>query len=375
MRTVVDPAFRAELVRRILDAGTTQATLARDAHVSPGYLSEIINGRKSPSTVVAQALDDALAAGGTLAGLVHPLLTDDDTDRWQAATSSSQPGPAAIDGLAHVLAAQRALDDQLGSAAMVKPVGVQLDQVLTLATNSRGPHRAKLVHVAAQYAQFAGWLATSTAQWDAARKHFHTALQLATENGDRDMIATVLSYQGHVAWLTCQATPAINLTEAALRHPGIYPGQLAYDSYALARGLALTGDLKGADRHYGLGDEYAALNDTYSGETPPWQYYRAPWFWDLERGIVHRYAARHQPHRIHAAVDLLQAGLDGCPVEWRQADWFAEYVVHHATALAAAGDLNGARDQLGKARRIAEGVGSKRILGAVASRETKLSLR
>ena len=102
----------------------------------------------------------------------------------------------------------------------------------------------------------------------------------------------------------------------------------------------------------------AAVSDAWSGAVPPWQYYRAPWFWRLERGLVALYAARHDKRHAASAVADLGAGVAGMPDEWSGADWAAEYVVHLASAHRAAGDREQARVALGRARMVAEATAS-----------------
>jgi transcriptional regulator with XRE-family HTH domain len=373
MRTVVDPAFHSLLVNKMVAAGKVQATLAREAHVSPSYLSEIINGKATPSPDVARALDDALDACGELAVLVHPLLADDDADRFAAAVAHpTRIDERAVDDLATVLAAQRHLDDTLGSAALLKPVRIQLDQIGRLVSAARGPVRVRLVDVAAQWAQFLGWLNVSVGRYDEGDHWFQVSLLWASEAGDRDLSATVLSYQGHIAWLTAHPGPSIGLAEAALRDPDVYPGQRAYDAYAAARGHAIFGELVHADRLIGLGDELAEQSNTWSGVLPPWQYYRAAWVWHLERGLVHRYATRHDPSRARKAIVDLRAGVEGVPAEMRSADWFAEYLVHLASAYLDDGRRDAAAATLTDARAVAEGVRSERVLRMVDGRERRL---
>lgn len=50
-----------------------------------------------------------------------------------------------------------------------------------------GPVRPALVAVAAQWAQFGGWLHAATGQCDAAARRFDQALGWATETGDAQM--------------------------------------------------------------------------------------------------------------------------------------------------------------------------------------------
>lgn len=375
-RTVIDPRLRAVLVSLIVGAGTSQNRVAEAAHISHSYLSQIINGERAPSPAVVRALDRALHADGRLTDLLLPAAGPHDLDLLATAViNPRRVGPDTVDALARVLAGQRHLDDVAGSAAILGPVTAQMSSVATMVAEVAGPGRPDLLYVAAQWAQFCGWLHTSLGQWPAARAWFARALEWATEHGDRDLTATVVSYQAHLAWLLCQWAPAVGLARAALRDPNVYAGQRAYDAFAVARGLAVFGDVDAAERMLGVADELAAASDGWAGPMPPWQYYRAGWLWRLERGLVWLYVARSRPAAAGVAVGELSAGLAGMPEGMRGADWAAEYMLHLATAHRYAGDVDEAGVVLGRARVVAEATGSGRVLQAVRMRQRALSAR
>lgn len=374
MRTVVDPRFPGLLTNLLMAAGMSQAALARASHISEGHVSELVNGVKNPSEQTARALDAALDAGGKLAALVAPAGGDGDLDRLAVAVYRPHDvDPAAIGSLAGVLAAQRHLDDVMGSASLIAPVLAQLDTVTAMVRGAAGQHRPALLSTAAQWAQFAGWLHTSVGRYEQARGWFTRALEWATEAGDTEMIATVLSYQGHVASLTAQWGPTVGLSKAALRDPGVYVGQRAYDAFQCARGYAAMGNLDDAKSMLAWADELAAVSDGFTGDRPRWQYYRAPWFWRLERGLAYRYMARWDDGHAAVAVAELRAGVDGMPAEMRGADWAAEYLVHLAGAHRDCGDVDAAREVLSEARRHAERTRSPRVLQMVSQRERVLT--
>jgi hypothetical protein len=71
-------------------------------------------------------------------------------------------------------------------------------------------------------------------------------------------------------------------------------------------------------------------------------------------------------------VEHLGKGVDGVPAAWRGSDWYAEYLVHYASAFIDAGQPDLAAAQLGEARQIAEAVSSRRVVRLVATRERRL---
>ncbi|HEX5494349.1 MAG TPA: hypothetical protein VFX70_07240 [Mycobacteriales bacterium] len=162
-----------------------------------------------------------------------------------------------MESLGAVLAGQRLVDDALGSGRLLRPVTTQLATVERLVTEARGPVRPLLLQCAQQWAQFAGWLHLSAGKRDAAQHWFATAMEWATETADADMIATVLSFRGHAAWLAGHVGPTVSLSAAARRDPGVFAGQLAYDAQQEARGHAMSGDRQAAERLCGQAMELA----------------------------------------------------------------------------------------------------------------------
>lgn len=373
MSRIVDRRFQHRLLALMQERGVSARALAAHASVSPSYLSEIANGRKMPSEQVARALDTALDAGGKLVDLVAvAALTDDREPLADAANNPHRIGQPAIDALARVLSAQRHLEDFVGAAAVVGSVIPQMETVERMVGCTAGPLRPRLMYVAAQWAQYRGWLHTSLGEWPAAQAWNRTALEWAAEVDSPDLTATILSYQAHVSWLTLRPGPTIGLSRAALRGRDVYPGQRAYDYFQTAKALAYTGEAAEAERMLAAGEESAAEVDAWAGEVPPWQYYREPWLWQLEHGLVRLYLDRTQPGNAARAVEHLRAGLAGMPEHMRASDWAAEYQVYLADAYRRAGAADFARDAVAEARQVAEATSSRRVLSMVAGRERQL---
>lgn len=372
-RTVIDPRFKALLANKMMATGIGRKRLLERAFISPSYLSEILSGQKMPSVEVARKLDEVVEADGQLVALVSLLGRHEDLDELVAvAQRPRQVSDSAIESMCRVLRAQRYLDDTMGSAALVAPVLAQLQMVTRSVREAYGDKRVRLLYVAAQWAEFAGWLHISTGKWADAKSWLATALEWAVENGDRDLVATVVSYQGHLAWLRADPHASIGLARAAMRDRMVYPGQRAYDAYAAARALATIGHLDEADRAAGEGDAIVAEIAGWRGEVPPWQYYRDPWLWQLERGLVDLQAARWVPARATLAALALREGLDAVPEEMRGADWTAEYMTSLASAYLHAGALESARDTLDEAEGIAGATQSQRVLRLVKDRRRRL---
>jgi transcriptional regulator with XRE-family HTH domain len=368
MRPVVDPRFAAELRRFRETAGLSLAQLAARASTAKAHLSDMENGRRNPSRQMADVLDSTLCAGGQLSALVHEqaALDGDELARIDYVTSAPRRVDAqAITSLRQILAGQRSLDDYVGAAAVLPAASATLRMVQEMVTSATGPVRDEALDLGAQWAQFLGWLHTTSGNWPAASGHFTRSLEWATERGDADMIATILSYEGYAHWLRGEYAPVASLSRAARRDPSVYPGQLAYDAFQEARGLAVTGQALEALSALAEADDLAAANEAWAERVPEWQYYRAPWFFALERGLVFRCLARHDRAYASRAVEELRAGVDGMPAEWQGAEWAAEYLTYLATAHRLAGDTAQARETLDRTRRVAIATNSARVLAMV----------
>lgn len=156
------------------EAGLSLREVARRILMNPGYLSQIEHGLRVPSP-------------GMLADLGGVLGVD-------LVAVAAEPAPVrlntdALAGLGATLGTQRRLEDTIGAAPLVAPT----------------------------VAQFTGWLHTAVQRYGEAERWFSRSLEWAMEAGDYDLVATVLSFKGHVAWLRGQPGPTLGLSQAARR--------------------------------------------------------------------------------------------------------------------------------------------------------------
>jgi hypothetical protein len=221
----------------------------------PDYLRWLATALKIPVEVVVEAAEaqrreaSGASNGSTLKAElalwhtpgvdVDGALTPDDEERIiLAVRRPTRIDIRVIDSFTTILAAQRQAEDVLGSASLIRPVTAQLMTIEDLVKNARGSVRPHLVDMGAQWAEYAGWLNTSTGHPAEARAWFDRAYEWAVESADVTLAATALSFKGHLAFLLGQIGPMIGLTQAAQRDPSVWIGQRAYDAYQEARGLA-----------------------------------------------------------------------------------------------------------------------------------------
>ena len=337
--------FGEEMTRRMLARGLGIRELGRQVHYNPGHLSNVKNGHAKPSPELARAVDAALSAGGALAALAEdePLfngsLSPDRRERIEwARQHPSRPDAAVTESLAVVLDAQRHAEDALGSAAVIRPVLAQLAVAGDLVREARGPARPGLVHVAAQWSQFAGWLLIATGKHEQGDARLSQALQWAVEAGDPSLISEALSFQGHAAYLLGRPGPVIGLSQAARRDQRAYPAQLAVSAAQEAKGCAMEGDGAAADRLLDEADELAALAREHPDEAPPWLYYQTDGFFELQAGEAYSWLAADPLYR-ERATEALGSGYAALPASARGSEWGAEYLVRLADVHVSGGDL------------------------------------
>jgi tetratricopeptide (TPR) repeat protein len=351
-------------LRALMEARRTGVrALARRVPCDPALISRLASGRQSPSPQMAQRLDDALEAGGQLAAVVARLtLTPDDEERLAlAAATPRRADRRAAESLSVMLAAARHLEDRIGSAAVTPVAAAQMALAVDLAAEARGAARPALVSVAAQWAQFRGWLAASMGRPGEAERAFGIALGLAIEVADTDMTATVMSMRGFVAWQAGKPGAVIGLSRAAQRK-GASAGVRAIAAQQEARGHAMTGDADMTDRKLdqalGLADAAAA----HPSSEPPWVYFHGADYLAMQRGRACLYLRRYA-----TAADLLTTGLAAIAPDVRESEWAAWYLADLAACHWALGEREEAAKAAAEITRIAAATASPRLATRAAS--------
>ncbi|GAB3069881.1 hypothetical protein GCM10027186_24530 [Micromonospora schwarzwaldensis] len=331
---VWDGRFGPELRRLRMSAGLSLRQLAPLVLSSRGHLHDLETGRRQPTVDLVGRLDNALGANGLLAGMRHhQAAAPADPERLAyVARHPRRVDHVTLRALAESLAAHRRLEDTLGATSLLPTVRAQLDMMASLVAEATGVLRPQVVDVAAQWAQFGGWLYAASDRRRLAGRWYRTALEWGTEAGNPDMIATVLSMRGHLAWSERRADAVIDLSAAAARQPAS-PGVRALAVQQQARGHALTGE---ASAVTGLLDRAADLHEA-AGQAPdrepPWIYFHSPAYLTMQRGLAYRLLGRDAD-----AIAHLRRGLAGLPAEAAGAAWTGPYLLRLAAALADTGD-------------------------------------
>ncbi|MGN9769205.1 helix-turn-helix domain-containing protein [Micromonospora sp. SD12] len=371
-RTIVDPRFGAEL-RRLREArGMSLRQLAASVNYGKSLIHQLEVGRTKPTVDMVVRLDNALQAHGALTGLVADA--PDGGERLAYVTAHPRRvDHAAVRALAGLLAGYRRLEDAIGSGPIMAPVRAHLDTAACLLRDARHDVRPSVLDMAAQWAQFAGWLSIARGEERAATVWHARALDWATEAGNNDLVATVLSFQGHQAELRSDLPAMIRSSRAARRDQAVNAALRAYCAGQEARGLAMAGA--------GTSEVLACLSEAsdvsaQAAEEPlsPWGYWYTPSFFTVQEGIVWRYLGEADSRANDRALALLTAGVAGVNQEASGADWHGRNLVHLAVAQAQDGDTAAARETLATADAIATAAASRQLSSEVAEAAHRLDL-
>ncbi|WBB51279.1 helix-turn-helix transcriptional regulator [Verrucosispora sp. WMMA2044] len=370
--TIVDPRFPAELARLRRERGLSLRQLAAAVSHGKSVIHQLETGQTRPAVDVAVRLDDALAAGGALAAMV----VDVPDGGRRAAYVAAHPGRVDLAGvriLGDVLAGYRRLEDSIGAAAVLPPVRVQLDTIGSLLREAGHQVRPAVVDMAAQWAQFAGWLGIANGDDRTARVWLDRSLQWSTEASNADLTATVLSFQGHRAEGRGDLPEMIGLSRAARIDPRANTALRAYSAGQEARGLAMAGACP-TDVRQMLTQAADLATEAAETPLPAWGYWYTPAFYAVQQGIVWRYLGDRDARANDRAVELLTAGTAGVDETAESADWHGRHLVHLAIAHGRAGDSGSAQRVLERARSIAVSTASRRLAGQVDAAVRDLGL-
>jgi transcriptional regulator with XRE-family HTH domain len=275
--------------------------------MNPGYLSQIENGTRVPSQRVVTALSEALGVHVVAPAAVKP-------EPVPTCVSSETPGI-----LTGILAGQRRLEDVTGSAPLVGPTLAQLGVIAGMLHDARGPVRRELLHIAAQWAVFTGWLCTATGRHGSAVRAFNLAADWAQEAGDDTLISHVYAFKGYSSRRRGDLAAMEGLTAAARRLKIVHPAQRAYNAFQHARALARLDDRRSAVTLLDLAirESDAAMRE---GRPPEYGYWYTPAFFKLSVGLTHVWLGSHDE-----AQDLITAGLAELPDDQRGSEWADEF--------------------------------------------------
>lgn len=323
MRTIVDPRFGMELKARRQAAGLSQRALAPAAYIAKSQISEYESGRRHPSALVASNLDRALNAGGALAALVVERPRDGEADDriGHALVTPRQIDEATVEALAGMLARSRHLDDSLPAAMLLPTVETDLQMVLDLAREARGPHAPALRLVVAEWEQFAGWMNAQVRRDSRAASLLEAAAQDALALGAADLSSQAHNFRGALERWKGNPRGIARYFMAAAEVPGASDMQRVDAMVQAVQGLGMMGDRREATRLLQEADDMTTAVDGRAGDGEMVSaYWLTPSWLRLPIGLAHLGL-----RNFGAAADNLVAGLEALPDTMESATWTAEY--------------------------------------------------
>lgn len=244
------------------------------------------------------------------------LTLDDEARLVSAVARPARIDADVVQALATILAGQRRLEDAIGPAALLTPVGSQTRIITGLLREASGPHRVGLGRVVAEWVTFFGWLHAATRQDAAALTLFGQAEELADEVGYGAIAAQATSFRGYVARQQGRHRAVVRAAAAAAATPGGHPAQRTYDVLQEAQARAILGERDTVRR---MLDEAAHLADEIS-DLPSFGYWYTTPFFRLNIGL-----AQLELGEYRDAAALISTGMAGLPPEQRRAEWVKEY--------------------------------------------------
>lgn len=286
-------AFTQDMQRRMALAGISQARLAALIHVTPSYLSLIVNGHRVPRARLARSIDTALQADGELAALAEQ----------PAPAPPPRPQPlgeadaaAARATMAHLVA----LDTQHGSTGLdqlaVRSFRTAADRLAVVGGT------ADVRSAVADLGAAAAWITSDVVQREQSRAIALEALALADLAGDTRLRRFLLSHLSMVSEHAGRYADALAYADRVLAEEPTDPRVLAM--FQIRRARALSG--LGADGEAVAAWEHAEHLLTRTPSTEDGLTY---WIDDAEMSIHRAVIASRAGDR--AAVDWARRGVEG----------------------------------------------------------------
>lgn len=247
---MTDRPFGPEMRRLRIAVGLSLKDLSVRVHYSKGYLSRIENGVKNPHPDLARLVDHALGADGALITLVpNPNRTS------AAATRRVEPpppidlgglheDPRSVDSYADIFVALRRVGRGIPAGQLIGQLELCASTLIHAARGTRGEHQARLLALAARYAEYLGWMYQEFGQDETALAWTDRAVHLADHAGDDEMSNHALVRRSLFSLYEGEAAETIRLAELAVSAPEISPNLRRLALQRQAQGYALAGDLR-----------------------------------------------------------------------------------------------------------------------------------
>jgi tetratricopeptide (TPR) repeat protein len=220
-------------------------------------------------------------------------------------------------------------DNLLGPGHVVPAVHEQIRVLQQLRQTTRGTDRHQVVHLQAEFGEFAGWLYQDLGDHQAAQYWTDRALEWSYAARDPALATYVLARKSQLAGDRNDAATAVDVAEAAVA--AVSPGSklAAVATTYVAHGYALAGDERACGRAYDSAHELLATSDR-----------DAEWSAWLDGPYIEAQRARSLAvlGRFPAAVQGFERAVTALPPGYRRDR--GVYLARTAIAQAGAGDID-----------------------------------
>jgi tetratricopeptide (TPR) repeat protein/DNA-binding XRE family transcriptional regulator len=254
-------------------------------------------------------------------------------------------------------------DNLVGAGYVLPAVRQQIDLIQQMRYEREGKDSRALLHVQAEYAEFAGWLCQDLGDFDGARRALSDALEQAHAVGDVELVTYILARMSQLAGDMNDPMAAIDMAEAARISAGgrhrLGAASATYGAY----GHALEGNELRC--RYAIEDALERIEDAKRQDLTKW----ATW---LDRAYVQVQNGRclTQLKKYPKAIIAFQKALDALPADYRRDR--GVYLARQAFAHVKAGSVDQAAAGGRQAVDIAFATGSQRIISELGRLDAEL---
>jgi tetratricopeptide (TPR) repeat protein/transcriptional regulator with XRE-family HTH domain len=257
-------------------------------------------------------------------------------------------------------------DNLLGPRHVIPTVHQHVSIIQQLRSAASGADRRALLHLQAQFGEFASWLHQDAGDFRMAQHWTDRALEWSQTAGDPEMTAYILARKSQLAGDMRDPGRALDYAEAALELASPRSRLKAAAAAYAAHGHALDGEY-GRDATFRMHDDArATLSELDSDPGSPWAVWMNDAYLDVERARCLSMLGRHDE-----AAEIFQQAIRELPRGFRRDR--GVYLAREALAHANAGQPDQAAGAGTAALSIAIETESGRIINELAHLDTELA--
>jgi hypothetical protein len=339
------------VVKRLREQrGMSQNALAKAIHHDSSYLSKALRGVKPCGPALAQAIDQALGAGGEVINAACRHNPD-------PAIKETHVAPEVVGYFRDQLAGHYTADMFLGPRHLIPIVEVQAEQVTQLASAADALVRQGLLDTGTAFAALLGWLHQDAGDLAASARWRDITLSLAHRSGDPQLISYALTNKAMLALDQGDGRAVVDFARAALSgERALSPKARVLAIQHQAHGHAMLGDRAAADRLLDTANDLSARVD----DEHLWgnACRRTPHYVEVQRATCYGHTSSRQD--AADAADLWDQILDTMPESARRDN--GVFRARQAAALAAIPDPDRAVAVAAQAATAVMPTGSARLI-------------